>query len=238
MIGGIIQARTGSSRLPEKILMNLDGVSVLEHLVKQVRISKRLQNIVLATSNLERDNKLADHARSIGLNVYRGDEQKIMTRLLGAAEQYGITVIVRLLGDCPLSDPEMIDAYVAELENNSGLDMVTNQHPHTYPDGYDISVIRVESLRRLCRNFDQSGEAEHMSGFWKEGSGFTVKNMTAEEDYFARFRMTLDYPKDLDAIQMVVKSLNGGKRVLYLRDVLNYLETHPETAAINKEYIE
>lgn len=238
MIGGIIQARTGSSRLPEKILMKLDGVTILEHLVKQVRASKRLRGLVLATSDLERDDRLADHAGSLGLDVYRGDEQKIMSRLLGAAERYGITMIVRLLGDCPLSDPEMIDAYVAELESDPGLDMVTNQHPHTYPDGYDIAVIRIEALRHLCRSFDQNGETEHMSGFWKEDSGFAVKNMNANENYFTRFRMTLDYPKDLEAIQNVVKSLKGGKRVLYLRDVLRYLEAHPETAAINKEYIE
>lgn len=237
MISGIIQARTGSSRLPNKIMMELGGGTVLEHLVKQMRASKTLQQYVLATSDHPRDDILAAHAEKIGLHVYRGDEQKIMTRLKNAAVKFNAGIVVRLLGDCPLSDPEMIDSYVMKIQSGSGLDMVTNQNPHSFPDGYDISVIRLPALQRLCAEFDANGQDEHLSGFWKPGSGYKVLNMTAPMNYFARFRMTLDYAEDLDAIRRVVDGLQGNGKVLYLRDVVSYLEAHPEAVAPNRKYL-
>ncbi|HEY8190542.1 MAG TPA: NTP transferase domain-containing protein [Micavibrio sp.] len=237
MISGIIQARTGSSRLPNKIMMELGGGTVLEHLVKQIRASDMLEQYILTTSDHPRDDVLAVHAETIGLHVYRGDEQKIMSRLKNAAVKFNAGIVVRLLGDCPLSDPEMIDSYVEKIQSEPDLDMVTNQNPHSFPDGYDISVIRLPALQRLCMEFDANGQDEHMSGFWKPESGYKVLNMTAPENYFSRFRMTLDYAEDLDAIRRAVDGLQGGGRVLYLRDVVAYLEAHPEIVAINGKYL-
>lgn len=237
MISGIIQARTGSSRLPNKIMMELGGGTVLEHLVKQVRASDMLEQYILATSDHPRDDVLAAHAETIGLHVYRGNEQKIMSRLKNAAVKFNAGIVVRLLGDCPLSDPEMIDSYVEKIQSEPDLDMVTNQNPHSFPDGYDISVIRLPALQRLCAEFNVNGQEEHMSGFWKPGSDYKVVNMTTPENYFSRFRMTLDYAEDLDAIRRVVDGLQGGGRVLYLRDVVEYLEAHPEIVAINGKYL-
>ena len=170
MITGILQARTGSSRLPGKILKELGDGSVLQHILKQVRASKRLEQLVLATSDVSQDDRLAEHARSSGMGVYRGDEQKMVSRLLEAAEAFGATIVVRLLGDCPLADPEIIDSFVDALVANPALDMVTNQHPHTYPDGYDISVLRIESLRRLCRHITASGRRSRLPQYGRRAA--------------------------------------------------------------------
>ena len=237
MISGILQARTGSTRFPNKVLQDLGGMSVIERIVKQVSASGAIEQIILNTSDDPRDDALARHGEDIGLKVYRGDEDQIMHRLLGAAEMFEASVIVRLLGDCPLSDPEMIDDFVATLLSDSTLDMVTNQHPHSFPDGYDISVIRLEALHRACNDIAQTGRPEHMSEFWREGSDYAVKNIEAEKNYFQDYRVTLDYPKDLEMIRCVVTTLNANDRILHLDEVLECLERHPEIANMNKEYI-
>ncbi|GJL84792.1 MAG: spore coat protein [Micavibrio sp.] len=237
MINGIIQARTGSSRLPNKVLKDLGGISVIQRIVKQVRAAEKLDQIILTTSDQPRDDALAKHAKEVGIEVYRGDEDKIMHRLLGAAKTFNTSVVVRLLGDCPLSDPELIDSFVETLLRNTELDMVTNQNPHTFPDGYDISVIRIEALRKACRDIEDTGRPEHLSELWREGSGYHIKNIEAEKNYFQDYRLTLDYPKDLDMIRHVVEYLNCENRVVHLGEVLKYLEDHPDVAQINKEYI-
>lgn len=238
MIGGIIQARCGSTRLPHKILKEVGSMTVLEHLVKQVRGARKIDKLILATSDESKDDDLAEHAAEIGLSVYRGDEQKIMTRLLNAALMFDIHLVVRLLGDCPLTDPQIIDEFIEIAQSEPSLDMITNQNPHTYPDGYDISVIRIESLIKLCRDFEQSGKNEHLSGFWNFEGGYKFRNITADKNYFHDYRVTLDYPKDLEVIESIILGLNGNDKILHLRDVLEYLGSHPNVSAINKEYIE
>ncbi len=237
MINGIIQARTGSSRLPNKVLKDLGGMTVIERIVKQVRGAQKLDHIILTTSGHPRDDVLAQHAKDIGIEVYRGDEDKIMHRLLGAAETCETHIVVRLLGDCPLIDPKLIDEAIDTLTKNPDLDMVTNQNPHTFPDGYDISVMSIESLRKACADIEEKNRPEHLSEFWRDGAPYQFKNITAAENYFENYRLTLDYEKDLTVLRHVIKGLHAENRILYLDDVLNYLQANPDIANINKEYI-
>lgn len=215
----------------------MGSISVIEHLVKQVKGSRRIDDLILATSDKENDNALAVHAEEIGLKVFRGNEDKIISRLLGAAEMCGAEIVVRLLGDCPLTDPQIIDEFVARIEEDPALDMVTNQYPHSYPDGYDVSVIRIAALRRACAMME-AGVPEHLSIMWKAENNFKFVNVEAERDYFKDYRMTLDYEKDLEAIRDVVTALGGERKILYLKDVLDYLEKNPTVVALNKEYIQ
>lgn len=237
-IHGIIQARTGSERLPGKVLKTLKDKTVLQHLLKQVRASKCLETVVLATSNLEKDDKLAQHGKDIGLEVYRGNEDAIMHRLLYAAEQSGADIVVRLLGDCPLTDPGIIDHFVTVLLDQPELDMVTNQNPHSFPDGYDVSVIRTKSLKKACKSIAALRGPEHLSEFWNDDEKYNYKNILADRDYFSEYRVTLDYPEDLALIKQIVIDLDGENRVLKLQDVLDYLKQNNEAANLNRKYIE
>lgn len=237
MITGIIQARTGSTRLPSKVLMDVGGLSALAHLVKQVRAANTIEQLVLATSDLPRDDALAEAAGDLGLKVYRGDEDRIMSRLYNAARTFNAGLIVRLLGDCPLADPELIDQFVNHMQKHDNIDLVTNQNPHSFPDGYDISVIRPDALQKLCAEFTANHKPEHLSGFWNNPHNYKTVNLSADKNYFAYCRLTLDYPADLEVIRHVILALDGKNRIIHMHEAVDYLQSHPSIAAMNKEYI-
>ena len=140
----IIQARMGSTRLPNKVMMEIGHVPMIELLIKRLSDSKRIDKIVLATSDNKNNKPLISHVKGLGYEVFIGDEDDVLGRYFHAAKLFEADSIVRVTGDCPLIDSTLVDKVIEGfIDSNS--DYASNREPPTYPDGLDVEVISIES---------------------------------------------------------------------------------------------
>ena len=236
MIIGIIQARMGSTRYPGKVLKKVNGKTMFEILVERMRSTNMLDDLVLATTTNDTDDILVDLANRIGIPVYRGSETDVLDRFVKTSEKFRADIIVRILNDCPLLDPFLVDEIVQYFVNNK-LDFISNQNPHTYPDGMDISVFSKEALYRLDKVALLSSHREHIvPGFW-EIPGFHWQNYYNKIDLFKHHRWTLDYPEDFEVISRIIEVLYKKDQIFHLQDILDFVSKHPEIEIYNKKYL-
>lgn len=236
--GVIIQARMGSTRLPGKILLDLYGKPVIQHVIERLKGCKTVDDIIIATTVLPQDNAIADEAEKLGVNWFRGSEEDVLSRYFYAAKAKSLDTVVRITSDCPLIDPQIVDGIIGFFNKNE-YDIVTNAandlKQRTYPRGLDTEVF---SFRVLEDAFDKAVEKyhrEHVTPFIYENSSniFYYKN---DRDYSA-YRWTLDTEEDFEMIKAVYGHLYKGVHDFYFLDILNLLKNHPEIAKIN-EHIE
>jgi spore coat polysaccharide biosynthesis protein SpsF len=167
----IIQARMASSRLPDKVLLDIHGRPMLVWVVERTRRAKRVDQVVVATTDSAADDPVADCCERSGSPFYRGSESDVLDRYYQAAGRYGADVIVRITADCPLIDPDLIDDTL-EVFTNEGLDFATNRLPppwgRTYPIGMDTEVFSYAALDRAWKETDQSYQREHVTPYFYE----------------------------------------------------------------------
>ena len=167
-IGAIIQARMGSTRLPEKVMKNLQGKTVLEHVIERVKQSKLIDEIIIATTTHERDAVIEAEALRCGVKSFRGSEDDVLSRYYYAAKENNIDVVVRITSDCPLIDPEIIDNIVIFYENNN-YDIVTNAGSdvanRTYPRGLDVEIFSFDILENAYNNASEKYQREHVTPY-------------------------------------------------------------------------
>ena len=144
-IVAIVQARTGSIRLPNKVMKLIKGMPMIEILLKRLNKSKKLDHIVLATSNDVRNKNLINHVKSLGFTCTQGSEHDVLERYLQAAEQSKADVVVRITGDCPLVDPVLVDECIHKFKEHN-VDYYSNTILPTFPDGLDIEVFKSSML--------------------------------------------------------------------------------------------
>ena len=135
----IIQARIGSTRLPRKVLMELEGKTVLERVVERVKYSKLIKDVVVATTILKDDLEIVKLCSNIGISVYCGSEENVLDRYYQTARLFKAEHIVRITSDCPLIDPKIIDE-VINLHQRKKSDYTSNTIKKTYPDGQDVEI--------------------------------------------------------------------------------------------------
>jgi spore coat polysaccharide biosynthesis protein SpsF (cytidylyltransferase family) len=234
----IIQARLASSRLPGKVLYELAGLPIIGFMAKRVQQISGLDELVLATGEGERNDPLADIAHSLGLAVFRGSEDDVLSRFYGAAEANTADIVIRLTGDCPLADARVISD-VLQYRAEHDLDYCTNVKPPSWPDGLDVSVFTMDTLRRAAAEAQLPSEREHVVPWmWKmssleDGGLLTAGNVSAPEDYSAK-RWTVDYAQDYLMLRSLA-AIMGPEALLRAgwREVMNCLLDHPEITAIN-----
>lgn len=163
-IGGIIQARMGSTRLPGKMLIEIMGKPLIQHVIDRVSQSKRIDKLILATTNNPRDAVLVDIARKNSLDFFIGSEEDVLDRFYQAAKRFNIKIIVRITPDDPFKDPEVIDKAVEIFLNSKGkFDYVTNTLPPTYPIGLDVEVFSCYALEKAWKDAKKPSEREHVT---------------------------------------------------------------------------
>ncbi len=232
-IGVIIQARSGSTRLPGKVLLNLGGKTVLERVVERVRASKLVNGVVVATTLGKDDDAIEALCVKAGVDLFRGSEDDVLDRFYKTAQKYQIEHIVRITADCPLMDAEVIDAVVA-LHLKEGSDYTSNTIVETYPDGEDVEVFSFEALKRAWAEASLRSEREHVTPYLKKNQAlFKVVNLKCETDLSAH-RWTLDEGADYVFIKNVYAALDGGKAYFGMKTILAFLAAHPEVAGMNK----
>lgn len=234
-VSAIIQARIGSTRLPGKMLLPIvDNKGALELMLERVRRAKQLQNVVVATTTLPEDDRLADLCKRIGCEFFRGDENDVLDRYYKTALAFGSPeVIVRLTGDCPLHDPVIIDKVISSFLD-SDADYVSNVTPPTFPDGLDTEVFSFSVLEKAWKEARLKSEREHVTPYIKKHTDiFKVMNVECEKD-LSRHRWTLDEKEDYEFISRIYKNFYKKTPAFGMEEILEFLTDHPEIEKINK----
>jgi glutamate-1-semialdehyde 2,1-aminomutase len=200
----IVQARMGSMRLPGKVMRPICGVPLIVLLLERLAKSRRIDQIVLATSKDPRNDSLAKCVRDLGHVVYQGSEDDVLDRFYQAAMEVGAEVVVRITGDCPLIDPTLVDDVIGRYLE-SGADYACNTSPPTYPDGLDTEVFSYRVLRSAWTQAKSAYEREHVTPFMRESKQFICVNYANRTDASAE-RWTVDEPEDFDLVKRIFES--------------------------------
>jgi spore coat polysaccharide biosynthesis protein SpsF len=238
MIGAIIQARMGSTRLPKKVLSYVAGKPLLAIQLERVEQAKSVDKIIVATSVARLDDEIEAFCNETGYLCFRGSEHDVLSRYYLAAQKYGFTTIVRLTADCPLIDPKIIDAVVSKYQNE-GCDYIGNTVPpesSTFPDGSDVEVFSFTALTKAYRECVDPAEREHVTFyFWKSDNGFKTIQFRHEEDW-SNYRFTVDYPEDLEVVNFLISTLNKKNQFGYIDEIITMLDSNPIIKKKNDKY--
>lgn len=234
-IGCIIQARTGSTRFPEKVLKKINySTTVLEFCINQIKYSKLIKKIIIATTNFESDNKIVDLCKKMNVSYFRGESKDVLDRYYNSAIKNEITDIVRITSDNPLIDPEMIDQVIKKYIEGD-FDYVTNFIPRTFPYGTEVEIISLKSLKNIWQNAKKPSEREHVTSFVKNNPDkFKIGKIINNED-FSNFRWTVDRKNDLELVKILVSKIST--RPIKMNDILNILSVESDLININKNNI-
>ena len=225
----IVQARIGSSRLPGKVLIKIKGKTVLEHLLTRLTYSNRVDEIILATTDRPEDKEIIRTAKKLSLGYFAGSEKDVLSRFIGAAQQFKADLITRISADCPLIDPFVVDDIVSlHLEMNG--DYTSNVLRRTFPRGIAAEVFPIELLKQLDLITRDSYHREHVTSYVREHpSRFKVNSYEIQPGlYDPDWRWVLDTRDDLHFIRTVYEHLYQDGNIFISNDVLELIRTHPE----------
>ena len=160
-IVAIVQARMGSTRLPNKVMKLIGGVPMIELLLRRLARAEKVDQIVVATSLDEQNQPLVEPVRRLGYACEQGSENDVLDRFLQAAKKHQADVLVRITGDCPLVDPTLVDD-VIRCFSAAQVDYFSNTNPPTYPDGLDIEVFTYKALEQAERETQEQDRRAHV----------------------------------------------------------------------------
>jgi len=240
----VVQARTGSTRLPGKVLLPLAGAPLLLRMLERVRAARTPTEVVVATTTEAADQPVRELARQAGVRCVSGHPTDLLDRHHQAALESGLApsdVVVKIPSDCPLIDPAVIDRVIGfHLDRPQAHDFVSNLHPPTYPDGNDVEVMPFAVLATAWREAARPHEREHTTPFiWDQPHRFRVANVRWESgrDLSMSHRFTIDYPEDHAFLCAVYDALwTPGRPLFGLDEILDLLAARPEIFEINRRY--
>ena len=237
----VCQARTGSTRLPGKVLMPLAGAPCFVRQLERMAAATVPIEIVVATTEDAADDTVVEISRDAGFDVFRGHPTDLLDRHYKAAVERNADVVVKIPSDCPLIDPAVIDRVIGRfLEAPDDFDFVGNLHPATYPDGNDVEVMTMAALDAAFREAEKPHEREHTTPFlWDQPQRFRGANVAWETglDYAMSHRFTIDYQADYEFISAVYDELWSAERPIFgLTEIISLLERRPEVYALNSRY--
>ena len=230
MICCIIQARTGSIRLPKKVLEKIDNnLTVLDYVINQVKYSKKIEKIVVATTNLIEDDSICKNSNLQKIEYFRGSSEDVLDRFYHCAKKYSAKTIVRITADNPLIDPNIIDKIIEEYEK---CDFITNTLERTFPYGTEVEVFSFSSLEKAWKYAKKPSEREHVTPFIRDPKNkFILKNFKNKKN-ISQLRYTIDKKEDLQLVKEIVKNISI--RPILLEDIINLQKEKPKIFEINK----
>lgn len=230
----IVQARMGSTRLPNKVMKPLVGVPMIELLLERLSKSNQIDEIVLATSTDPKNTSLVDHVERLGYTCIRGSETDVLARYLVAARQAQADVVVRITGDCPLIDAALVDQTIQRFKTTK-VDYLSNTSPATYPDGLDTEVFSIEALERAGHETQEPFDHEHVTPYLRRPGLFKTGALTHDQD-LSGLRWTVDEPSDFEVVSQVFQHFAPNIHFSW-KDVLALQQQNPEIFAANHNII-
>lgn len=233
-VAAVIQARMTSTRLPGKVLLRAAGREMLAHQIDRVRRAAAVDAICIATTVNAADDPVAALAEREGVAVFRGSEHDVLDRFLKAAGHVGADIAVRLTGDCPLTDPALIDMVVGVFQSaDPAVDYASNSFPRTWPIGLDVEVASMAALRIAAAEADDPYDREHVMPFlYRQPARFRTAGFPAPTD-LTGYRWTLDEATDFELLRRILEALLPANPAFGWRDVIALLEAHPDWRSLN-----
>lgn len=237
---GIVQARMGSSRLPQKILRKVKDKPLLKHMIERLLRSKYLTKVVIATTTNVLDDAIEQFALANGYLFFRGSENDVLDRFYQTSKQFQADTIARFCSDCPIIDVHYVDKIIKTyLDHDGNLDMVCNKMPFTFPDGYDTEVCSAKTIETIWREASLDSDREHVFPFlYRNAKRFSVANVEYEGgNLFNSYRFTLDYEEDFKCIEAIINELHDSNPFFGLEEVLKLVAENPQIIAINAMHL-
>ena len=230
----IIQARTGSTRLPNKIFSKLSGFSLLSHVVDRLKPSKEINKIVIATTTSIKDNSVEEWCIENCIDYFRGSEENVLKRYYDAAKKFNAEIIIRITADDPFKDYRIIDKAIKILKENN-YDFVCNNSPVSFPEGLDVEVLTMKALSRSFINSTSTFEQEHVTQYIHRNKNFfKIFNIKNDKD-LSSYRWTIDTEEDYLFAKEVYQNLYNRNSIFLSEDIYQLLEKKPQLFRINKE---
>jgi spore coat polysaccharide biosynthesis protein SpsF len=237
----VVQARTGSTRLPGKVLLPLAGAPLLQRMLERIRAARTRFDLLVATTTGSADDAVQELCQTIGVDCFRGHPTDLLDRHYRAALWGDADVVVKIPSDCPLVDPGVIDRVLRVfLEDPDAYDYVSNLHPPSYPDGNDVEVLPFRVLEAAWREAAQPFQREHTTPFvWDQPRRFRLANVEwgGGRDLARSHRFTVDYPQDHAFVAAVYEALwRPARRPFSLAEILDLLHSRPALLDLNRRF--
>jgi len=234
----IIQARTGSTRLPGKVLKQIKGKTILYYVIERVKQSKFVDQIIIATTTNKKDDVIIEEAKKLKVDFFRGNEEDVLSRYYYTAKEFNADIVVRITSDCPLIDPKTIDKVIKYYLENKEYSLVTNagadNKNRTYPRGLDTEVFSFDVLNKAFKNATEKYQREHVTPYiYENPKRFNVYYLKAKGKLKRPdIRVTLDTKKDFKLISKIISHFEDIS--FNMEDIIDFLEDNPELLSINK----
>ena len=210
---------------------------MLAHQLNRLKQCQMADEIVIATTINSSDDPVVELAKREDVGWFRGDEQDVVSRYIGAAHQFGADVVVRITADCPLIDPHVVDRIIRELVDHAAeCDYASNTHPRTYPRGLDTEVFFLDTLMRFDRLARSPASREHVTlvAYAERPELFARRNVMDDQDN-SDLRWTVDTETDLQVVRALYQGLDLANRTAPYSEVLAYVRAHPKISSLNMD---
>lgn len=235
----IVQARLGSTRLPGKTMKQILGRPLLSFLLERLQSCQMIDEIVVATTKNPRDKQIVEFCRREHIHSFIGEESDVLDRYFQAAEAAGADVVVRVTGDCPLIDPQIVDQVIKTfVDHYPKYEYVSNVIDRTFPRGMDVEVFSLKCLETIKQYASTPEELEHVTTYLlKHQDRYSCYSVKHDSD-LSNYRWTVDTAEDWVLVKNILESLYPSKASFTMKDILDILEQHPEWNDINAHVIQ
>ena len=218
--GLIVFSRFDSRRLPGKVLRPIAGRPMLGRVLDRVRQARRVDQVVVATSDRDVDDPIDAFVSAEGIPVFRGAADDVLGRCLDCAEAFSFDRIVRISGDSPFMDPGLIDRLLTIAQNRSGTEVITNVFPRSFPAGISVEVLTREALVRLASLATDDPDREHVTTYvYRHPDKFLIRNVASDPSY-AGVKLVVDDQDDLERAEWIVGQIQDRPEVASLEAVV------------------
>ena len=224
----IIQARMNSNRLKGKVLLKINNKPIIDHLVSRLKKIKKIDEIIISTTNKKTDNVLVKHCIKKNYNYFRGSETNVLKRVYETAKKFNGKTILFITADCPIIDIKLTSKILNfYLKNKFKFDYVGNSFVRSFPDGMDVQVFSYETIKKNFKNVKSKIEKEHVTlGIKNNPKKFKIKNIIAPKKFFwPDLGLTLDEKQDFILLKKIINHFNKKNKSFFdLKDVINLLK--------------
>ena len=237
MIVAFIQARSDSTRLPGKVLKPILGKPMIIHMLQRVSKSKKIDKLLLLTSNQKNDDELAETVKKYGFEVFRGDKENVLNRFYEAGKKLHLKdndIVIRLTGDCPLHDAKIIDEMIEEFLQRD-VDYLSNTafNP-VHPDGFDVEIFNFKALKVANEKATKKSQKEHVTPFMRDSGLFKIASSN-KKPIHPDWKLSVDEKEDFELIKNIFEHFNST--YFSFEEIVDYLEKNSKLLGINKHII-
>lgn len=229
-IGFLITARLKSTRLPNKLILKINGKEIIRHMIDRLKVSKLLNNIIICTSDNPQDKSLVKIAKEEGIDYFLGDEEDVILRLYNASKEFRLDYALNITADCPLVAIEFIDKIVNKYkESNADLIRCLD-----LPHGFYLNGLKIDAMRKVCE-IKKSKETEVWGRYFTDTGLFNVVDLDISKKYIRKdYRLTLDYPDDFEFFKKIFEYFGKNTYKTPILEIIKYLDGNPQIVEINK----